>query len=151
MGWTARRGRLRRALYSQVTKRKISFRLSMSPYVRIYLSKAKEVIEDIAKTYKGRVRLHKAGKSGFNITYKNYPPIWYVLFDSCVKIKPFLLDLIPYMRVKKKQAELLLEYCKLRGIHARNTPVEKDLPKILAISRKIKELNSGHRKKRDER
>lgn len=108
-------------------------------YVRIYLSgkKGKEILQQLLGLYVGRVRAQPPNDLGNR-------QVWGAIFDSCIRIKPLLEDLLPYLKVKKKQAELLLEYCNLRG--GARTPVENDLPKIVAISEEIIELNTGHGK-----
>lgn len=111
-------------------------------YVRIYLGKGKEVLEEIARTYNGRMKARK--QNVFGKAEKTTKMIWSVEFDSCKKIKPFLTDITPYLKIKKRQAELLLEYCRLRG--GVYTPVENDLEKIVKMSDEIKQLNTGGRK-----
>ena len=112
-----------------------------NPFVRIYLSKGHEILNEIVNAYQGKLKSQINKNTGLN--HKTQTVMWYVLFGSCKKIRPLLVDLLPYLRIKKAQAELLLEYCNLRmGAH---TLVTKNLFEIIAISDQIKELNSGHR------
>lgn len=69
---------------------------------------------------------------------------WYI--RSREKLKPFLTGIIPYLRIKKNRAEILLEFCnsiKLmhRGWYGPNSNSELARREDLYI--KIRKLNSG--------
>lgn len=116
-----------------------SYRLGFRflPQVTIFNTN-RPVLDDISEKYKGGLTLSRKRKRG-NKTY------WELRFGSRKLIK-ILTDVLPYLKIKKIQAELLLEFYKLPPF---KPPQRSDetLRRMIDIYNKLKVLNTKGNKK----
>lgn len=120
-------------MYTQKPHGKYSYRLGVSfiPQLTIYNTN-KEIIEWIAKKYNGQ--MNKSRKRS-----EKRKAYWEVRFWYARMVK-ILTEVLPYLRIKKKQAELLLEFYRLPPYK----PPKRDdavLMKQLEIYNKLRVLN----------
>ena len=106
--------------------------LTFVPTVRISMTRAKELIEEIAEQYEGRFYSRKRKKG--------YREIYIVMF-TCRQVEPVLKAVLPYLRIKKRQANLLLEFNGLRkwGGHVPKSVLKRQVE----IYNKVRRLNSS--------
>ena len=82
----------------------------------------------------GVLSIHKQSKAKWKTCYSWY---LYVISD----IKALLEEILPYLKVKKHQAELLLEFCKLRLKNIRKWYSDREIQ----IYQELKKLNKKGR------
>ena len=100
------------------------------PTVQINMTRAKRLIEEVVKQYGGRNYSRKKKKK--------YRMIYTAVF-TCRQVEQLLKDILPYLRIKKRQAKLLLEFnnlCKWGG----HVP-KRILKKQIELYNKVKKLN----------
>lgn len=74
-----------------------------------------------------RIREHKHQNSHWRIAYR-------LILERQTEILKILKNISPYLRLKRKQADLMIEYCKHRLSQAINTPYterDKEIPKLI--------------------
>ncbi len=105
-----------------------------------------EVVNLIGKFINAkRVYIHDGSKTGF----KGNKPCYKVQKSGTIAVVEPLEKLLPYLRIKKKQAELILKYCKeqkpatKKGIQWRNGNYRDEKENIFreGIYQQIKRLN----------
>lgn len=109
--------------------------IELTPRIQINMTRARDLLEELAERYAGKVYVHM-------ITNKKshwVAPDMLFIRQSEEKITKFLQDILPYLRVKRRQAELLLEYFRYRSPHGLNS--EKNLPEQFRIYNELKALN----------
>lgn len=109
-------------------------------------------LTDISNNHKGLItwlRKHLGGGTGYTQTDTrgNRRPTYHVKFTRLLDVKALLEQILPYLIAKKKQAELVLEYCNLR---LQDKALEYN-PKLYEIAIQVRRLNErSHAYTRDD-
>lgn len=81
------------------------------PYISVTNSN-KHILELLKEEFHGNIHEHKTKASGYPNSKQLY--IWYIDSGSMVR---FLLSISPYLKLKKQQAEIILNYLDSRSKH----------------------------------
>lgn len=74
-----------------------------------------EPLDILASLFGGKVKVRKAPTAAGNVVY-----IWHM--GGVKKITPIIEALLPHLVLKKRQAELILDYCKTVGYNNSGVP-----------------------------
>ena len=109
--------------------------IELIPRVQINMTRAHNLLEEIKNEYNGRMYLKKRPPSA--------PSHWAntenLYIEGKEKLTRLLNNILPHLRLKRKQAELILEYFKYASPHGINS--EKNLPHQFRIYNELKKLN----------
>ena len=114
-------------------KPKARLGLEFTPRVQINMTRAKELLEEITQQYHGTIN---------PLRRKNAPKNWSPILTMLVRhshVKPLLEDILPYLRIKKAQALLVLEFLTNHCPHGKTN--DENLLRQVEIYNKLKTLN----------
>lgn len=109
-----------------------------------YRAKATICFYQKEKDKKGLEQLKDIAKSGYVYSRNDNMAEWRV--EGHARVKDFLLKLLPYLRFKQRQAQLLLQALKILKKKAYSA---NDLLEVCQIANKISDLNNAPRQRKN--
>ncbi|MCJ7630845.1 hypothetical protein MUP77_00365 [Candidatus Bathyarchaeota archaeon] len=108
--------------------------IELTPRVQINMTRAHTLLEEIKKECHGRLYLK---------TWLNVPSHWHstenLYIEGKENVSRLLNDILPHLRLKNKQATLVLEYYKYASPHGIDS--ENNLPHQFRIYNELRKLN----------